>query len=457
MANHTLLYGCATPEVTQRFLQDRFSNWHYQSGWQKPLSSNVMSSLLGIEFKTMDIPYIQQNLAQLLTMGCNHYQWHITEPEELAFVHQSPFFQYFHDASPALVSRHGVIFSLRLPPLSVRDLPQIIEQASAKMKLEQWDRILLTPERSFLKNLFTSDQSPGLEHEQMLSLNVTEDKSCQEFIRSFGENIHHLQIPFNLVQFKNFLQRRWQLEEKAYALPELLKMWKSSISFRSPFSIEHNNQSGNLLVEYVKDHANYPQAIQTMLVFLKAREKKINQDLKKWQQHQMEPCDLEPFMFMEHLEEACHTIQNVEGWEQYISTLWFPPFQHLVRSWSLKIPDTYQDQWRWLINDLMEHIHEIMGLQSEALHAQQAQRMLPFLQIMDQYFPEMPVSMTFGAKTLLLLASTPWPETVLFPWKTLDSTVEYLGLMRFSLLTNAGFILKELSKIDIPAAGGHSS
>ncbi len=408
-----------------------------------------MSSLLGIEFNTNDIPYIQQNLAQLLTMGCNHYQWHITQPEELAFVNQSPFFEYFQEDAAPLVSRQGVILSLRLPPLPMVDLQQIITQASGRMKVEQWDRIVLTPEPSFLETTLALNQLSGLEQEQMLNLNVVENDACQEFIKSFGEKIHHLQIPFNLVQFKRFLQRRWFLEERQYALPELLKKWKSSVSFRSPFSVEQDEQSGNLLVENVKDHANYQEAIHTLLFFLKAREKKINQDLEKWQQADMERCDLKPFIFMEHLEEACAAIQDVEDWEQYISALWFPPFQHLVRSWSMQIPHVYQSQWRWLINDVMEHVHEIMGLQSEALHLQQAKRMQPFLQTMNQYFPEMPVSMTFGAKTLLLLASTPWPETVLFPWKTLDSTFEYLGLMRFPLLTNAGCILKELSKIDM--------
>ncbi len=454
MSDLSLLPGLASIDETQQFLTERFSAWDYQAVWQKTLALNrVSGSLLGLEFATKDFPDLQKNLPQMLAMGCNHFQWVIEQPEELAFVRQSPFFDYFRDSSARLVSRNGVIFSLRLPSLAPPDLNKVIALASSKVGIEQWDRIVITPQTSeVMQSLVYPQRNEESEVENTLGLNFLGEPDSQQLLEIIEKTagMVHLQVPFNLVQFRNFLRRSWQFEGNTYALPKLLEKWQSSVSFRSPFFAEDNEDSGSLLVDVVKEFKNYSQDRQTLLSLLDVSEKRLNQNLRKWQKISGEKVELEEFQFMPFLKEACDSIQNIEGWEHYLSTLWFPPFHHHVRAWTLKIPEVCQAQWRWMVNDFMENIHDLMGLQSEAIRTKQAQRMQPFSQVLNQYFPEMPIAITFGAKTLLLLASTPWPETVFFPWKTLDSTIEYLGLMRFPLLNNSGRILKELSKIKIP-------
>lgn len=375
------------------------------------------------------------------------------QAEELAFVHESPIGPYFNDTTSPLVSRNGVFFSLRLPPIRPADYPQVVEQAASKFRLEQWDRVLLTPQTSEPQALarFLGENFIQILGKETLGLNFSGEPHCQQFIEILetAETLSHIQVPFNLVQFRNFLRRSWQSSGTSQALPKLLENWQCNVSFRSPFSIEYGQATGDLLSDVVKGSRNYQQDLQTALSLMASNENRLNHDLNKWRKEQGIAGDLKEFRFVQLLKEACASIHTVAEWEQYLSTLWFPPFHHHVQSWSLKIPETYQVQWRWMIDSLMVNIHDIMGLQAETLRTQQAQRMQPFHQVLNQYFPEMPITLTFGAKTLLLLASTPWPETVLFPWKTLDSTVEYLGLMRFPLLNNAARILKEFSKIKV--------
>ncbi|MBF0279870.1 MAG: hypothetical protein HQM13_18880 [SAR324 cluster bacterium] len=450
MAQFPLLKGFASVDETQKFLDERFRTWKYQPSWKRSLNPNgICGSLLGLEFSTKDLVDLQKNLPQLLSMGCNHFQWVIEQSEELAFVHNSPFIDYFQNTDTRLVSRNGVILSLRLPQLPSAELHQIISLASKKFGVEQWDRIVITPDLSEYENLTDWDEHLKLESE--LGLNFQGGSDSQEMIEAMEKfsKKTHVQVPFNFIQFRNFLRRNWQFEGKHYAMPKLLEKWHSSVSFRSPFIREENDSSSSLFAEMVNESKNYAQDLQTLLSLLDASENRLNQNLQKWQQIDGKKVEMDDFQFISFLREACHSIQNVEEWEQYLSTLWFPPFQHHVRAWTLQIPEACHPQWRWMVNDFMENIHDLMGLQSEVIRSEQAARMRPFLAVVNQYFPEMPTITSFGAKTLLILASTPWPETVFFPWNNLDSTIEYLGLMRFPLLDNSGRILKELAKIEI--------
>lgn len=436
----------ASFKATNRFLEDRFQNWNYQFSWLKTLPSlNVASSLIGIEFCTTDIHQVIDNLPQLLSLGCNHFQWTLGQPEEIAFVHNSPFAEYFRNSS-AITSRESIILSLHFPlELGQFSLKELFEQTKEVMEIEHWDRIILNPLTNLsehVKDFGSSQDSMGLYFlEKMISVDM---------LRELNENpAPHIQIPFNFVQFKNFLRNQWEVGDTRLSMPKLFERWSSSVSFRSPFKMDIDVQASSLLAEEVNPWKDYGAQVQAAFGQLQERETLLNTDLLELKLLEEENNRL-PFSFVDFLKEASHRGKDVEDWEHYISATWYPAFQHQIRVWTSKIPTSYQEQWKQHIQEYMQSVFEIMGGHSEYLRGIQAQRMRPFIQVIDNYLPDRLMHLTFGAKTLLVLCSTPWPDTVLFPWVDLDSSVEYLGLMRYPLLNNAGTILKELSNLKTP-------
>ncbi|MGK5090925.1 hypothetical protein WDW89_02780 [Deltaproteobacteria bacterium TL4] len=445
MTSTPIVQGKATLAATQACLESCFQNWHYQKEWKRQLSSlKVYSSLLGIEFETLDFPQIQQSVEHLITMGCNHFQWHLKQPEELAFVRSSPFSSFFKNP-PSFASRQAVILSLRLPLRSQENPLEIMEQAKQVMGIEQWDRVIFSDSQNFK----ASEQQNQL---SSYGIEFNVQTFAPEQLKHWDQQrVPHVQVPFNLVQFKHFLSRRWTLEETRYSLPRLLEHWGCSVSFRSPFSLNEEGEELSLLSEQVNLWENYTEKTALGLEWLQRGEDQLNQTLRAWPTFSLKPEKL-LFSFVDHLKEARQYVTQVEEWESYVSNTWFPPFQQQAHYWSLQAAMDQKESWAKQIRAFMKQVGEVMALHSEALRSHQAYRMRHFVRVLESQQPESMTLKTFGAKTLLLLCSTPWPETVFFPWKDLDSSIEYLGLMRFPLLKNAGVILKELATLTEPHA-----
>lgn len=409
-----MILGQATAAQTSQFLKNRFHCWKYQDAWQVSLVHNqLVSSRLGIEFTTSDLPQIQENFEQLLSMGCNHFQWKIEQSEELAFVRHPPFLAYFQNPNQALASREGVIFSLKLASQPMDKIAHTVELASTHMAMAHWDRILIQlSETQLSQELLLSFPSVGAFQEA-------------PFIAAPTIDLH--QLALSPSQVFSLLE---ESTDSSSSLVSFLNQMTGAVSLCPTLpSLETvtviSSKENDALIE------TQQQTYQTLLALLQAKEKKINSDLVKWVDVNHPSIDLKPFNFFRRLKDACETIQDTERWEYYLSNLWFPAFQHHVQSWSFYIPEAYQEQWRWNIREFMDQIHDIMGVYSKLLRLKQTQRLWPLSERLEQILPQFPIVLTFGAKLLFFLASAPWSETIFFPWKTLDSAFEYLGLMRF--------------------------
>lgn len=481
MKTKTILLGQAEQKATQEFLEDRFAKWKYSSIWKKSLCvvpsaeplllpNKVYSTLLGIEFKTTDIPSLQQNFHQLVMMGCNHFQWVVKEPEELAFIKESPFSAGDLQSISPLATRQSIILSLRILPSAASEIPLMIEQSAEKMEIEKWDRVWIPLDsyqasQSLYDNIGLSISEEFFQNEVSLNKGLPSSEISEKFnkIITICSDRYPLQIPMHLKSFIRLLPHN-EKDRPEYK-QNILSLFDKShegISFRA-MSLEEVGEGYTMLQSSNNKMKNSQQHIQTLLALLKADEKKLNIKIVQWlntespseENHSggvslgsipLKNINLAPFDFVKSLENACKTVENTANWEQYLSELWFPSFQHHVRSWNSHIPDSYQKQWRWIINQMMEYVHELLGIQTQTIRMNQAQDLLSQLQVLDQNFPKLPTITTIGAKYLFLLASTPWPETVFFPWNTLDNAFEYLGLMRLPHLENIDSLLKKLSE-----------
>lgn len=411
-----VLPGKATLECTQHFLNERYAHWNYQASWQAPVGKeHGMNTRIGLEFRTSDIPHIRQNIEQLILMGCNHFQWNVGQAEELAFVDYSPFFDYFQDEANRLTTRNGVFFSLRLPRMENDKTAEMVKLAAKKLGLEQWDRIVLSEISETLANI--SGLTHFSEHPEGDHVFWTEDQK--------SETLAPLQIALNHSHLLSFF------DEPAQALwIQFLQKESFPFSFNlhTPMDVETSVFSPAVSSDTIEIQQ---QNRQTILALLGAVENKLNSDLKKWQEAQKITTSLDPFAFIHLLREACRSLESAEQWEHYLSNSWFPPFQHHVRSWSLQIPETLQKQWRWNVREYMAKVHELMSVQNRCLRMDQTERLRPLHIKLRQRLPEFPTELTFGAQLLFFLASVSSAETLFFPWKTLDSAIEFLGLMRF--------------------------
>jgi len=469
MKTRTTLLGQAEKNATQEFLQDRFAKWKYSSIWKKQILPNeVSSTLLGIEFKTTDFSSLQQNFSQLLMMGCNHFQWVIKEPEELAFIKQSPFsVENLQSISP-LVTRQSIVLSLRILPTAASNIPLLIEQSAEKVEIEKWDRVWIPLDsykatQSLPNNIGLSISEEFFSKKVSLNEALPNSEISEKIdeIISICSDSKPLQISLPLKSFTNLLSHNEKNKSENLGadssagttqdgILSLFDKLNVEISFRA-MSLEEAGEGYTVLQSSTDKMKVFQQHVQTLLALLKADEKKLNIRIFQWlntesqsERNLINEINLAPFDFIKSLKEACEAVENITNWEQYLSELWFPSFQHHVRSWTPHIPDDCQKQWRWMIDQMMEHVHELLGIQAQTIRMKQAQELLPYLQVLDQNFPKLPSITTIGAKYLFLLASTPWPETVIFPWNTLDNAIGHLGLMRLPHLENVDYILRKL-------------
>lgn len=431
------------------FIQ-RHEQLNYQPHWQsRDARTDRWHSRLGLEFNQHQLREVLPHLPLFCQLGCNQLQFQLEEMN-LASNHTR---SLLDELTQALKPHPGVNLSLHLKTdfseASLAGISALGQSSTANLAL----KLMLEPQNSHFSPAQLNKLSDQLHsHQQSCGLvwrHQFEFDSLEQAIQLRPDR-WEVQVPFNVQDFRAFLARQLPQANQRVSLAQKLRAANTPVSFRSPFfsSAEVHQQ---LVAPYGKPEQDLELETQAALINLRQLEGLLNQDITAWMADSSAPtaaAPFQPFELANSLMEKMNSIQSAQSWKRFCNEQCLPSLREKIRYWNQHLPQSCKEPWRWHIETLMDALAAVTSLQTEILYARQRQRLRPIFNVLDRHLPGDAAGLSYAAKTLWLLASTPWPDCVFFPFDDADQTAECLGLMRRKPLENAGTLLKMIS--DLP-------